>query len=335
MVIDEGSQMPVANASLASRYLDTHGRLTVAGDHLQLPPIITGVYPTPQAGEPKLYGSILECLLRDTATVKHEQPFIQAEATDDVVMTHDFTCKLRENFRMNDSLGRFTQLTYATNYVSQVPDRQLALDLQAVNTTVLQSTTATQQMTLRTIMSNKAALSVLCLTVDAIQTLGLTQEGMATVEANFVCEIYTLFAASSTYDAAAAVSKEIIIVTPHHVQRRAVTQALQSTHIQGANTVLVDTVEKTQGKTADLVIVCYGILNEAELERDFDFLFTPSRLNVSLSRARAKVVMIVGECLVRLPLHFVRSIKAQQGYKLFSQAITHAKAESGYYECEA
>jgi hypothetical protein len=94
---------------------------------------------------------------------------------------------------------------------------------------------------------------------------------MATVQANFVSEIYRLFAANSTYDDAAAVSKETIIVTPHHIQRRAVTQATQSTDIEGANTVLVDTVGKTQGKTADFVIVCYGIRKEAELERDCDY----------------------------------------------------------------
>eukprot|EP00953_Heterococcus_sp_UTEX-ZZ885_P028953 15424-Heterococcus_DN1.PRE.5 len=124
---------------------------------------------------------------------------------------------------------------------------------------------------------------------------------------------------------ASTIASSVIVVTPNHVQRRAVRQLFNA--MPTARAVLVETVENCQGKTADLVIMCYGILADTQLESCCDFLFTPSRLNVSLSRARAKVIVLAGDALVHVPARFIRDGKAQQGYKLFLHAIQHAKGQ--------
>src|SRR5581483_8931519 len=62
VVIDEGSQLKVGDAAVAVRRLRSGGRLVVAGDHRQLPPVVAGRYPEAD-GEPLLHRSILECLV--------------------------------------------------------------------------------------------------------------------------------------------------------------------------------------------------------------------------------------------------------------------------------
>ncbi len=61
-VIDEASQVRVPEASIPIGLVGPQGRLVLAGDHLQLPPIVVGVYPETQPGEPLLHRSIFEAL---------------------------------------------------------------------------------------------------------------------------------------------------------------------------------------------------------------------------------------------------------------------------------
>lgn len=61
VVIDEGSQLKVAEAAIALRRLRPGGRLLVSGDDRQVPPIVQGRHQVPE-GEPLLHRSILECL---------------------------------------------------------------------------------------------------------------------------------------------------------------------------------------------------------------------------------------------------------------------------------
>jgi hypothetical protein len=46
------------------------------------------------------------------------------------------------------------------------------------------------------------------------------------------------------------------------------------------------------------VVVCYGFADRAKLSAELDFVYTRSRLNVALSRAKQKVVIIVAESLL-------------------------------------
>jgi hypothetical protein len=86
MVVDEGSQVKVGEAAIPLLRLAEGGRLVIAGDDKQLPPIVVGAYPE-IAGEPLLHRSILEA-------IRHRDP-------DDVL-----TAPLLENWRMCDVPGR-------------------------------------------------------------------------------------------------------------------------------------------------------------------------------------------------------------------------------------
>jgi hypothetical protein len=300
-------------------------------DCQQLPPIIKGNYPVQQQGELKHYGSILECLLRDTAEVRQVRPFGSEVVGDDSVNVQQTLCtKLRENNRMNLSLAGFTQFTYGTDYQSQHPQRRLGINANQVAAVVLQGPPQ-QQTVLRNAISMDASINVINITVET-QAAAMTREDMAQIEASMVRDIFTLFSVLNNEQDPEKVAEQMIVVTPNHIQRRAVKQLLGA--IPEARSVLVNTVEVAQGKTADLVVLCYGIFSQPELERNCDFLLTPSRLNVSLSRARAKVIVLVGDCLIDVPAKFIRDKRAQQGYKLFLHAIQHSRSEHGYQELQ-
>ena len=52
VVVDEASQMRPAEAAVPVGLVAADGRLVLAGDDLQLPPVVQGAYPDPEPGEP-------------------------------------------------------------------------------------------------------------------------------------------------------------------------------------------------------------------------------------------------------------------------------------------
>ena len=114
VVIDEGSQLKVAGVRHRVRRLRAGGRLLVAGDHLQLPPIVQGAYPEPARAS--------RC-----STARSSRPSARRDADERPVMV-----TLLENFRMNGTLCRYpadrstTRDTTAPTTRSR--DRRLALD---------------------------------------------------------------------------------------------------------------------------------------------------------------------------------------------------------------
>ncbi len=139
VLIDEASQVRVPEAAVPVSLVGRTGRLVLAGDHLQLPPIVSGVYPEPPEGEPVLHRSIFEVVAgsRDApgegvAGIASTGDRAQA-ATAAPTEEHDrrrrddsaglplaaggLVQQLTENFRMNDVLTSFSAgLLYGSAY---------------------------------------------------------------------------------------------------------------------------------------------------------------------------------------------------------------------------
>jgi DNA replication ATP-dependent helicase Dna2 len=96
---------------------------------------------------------------------------------------------------------------------------------------------------------------------------------------------------------------EIGIVTPYRAQGRALRNALRSAlGPRAAREVVADTVERWQGQERELVIISLVSGDAVFLAAVAGFLFQPQRLNVAITRARTKLI-VVGPQADRLPRH--------------------------------
>jgi len=87
--------------------------------------------------------------------------------------------------------------------------------------------------------------------------------------------------------------REIGIVTPYRAQGRAVRTLLsRNLGFTTARSVVADTVERMQGQERELVILSLASGDEVFLGAVAEFFFQPQRLNVSITRAKSKLIVI-------------------------------------------
>ena len=60
---------------------------------------------------------------------------------------------------------------------------------------------------------------------------------------------------------------------------------------------LVDTVERLQGQDVDMIILSFAVSDKDYFDKINDFLLNPNRLNVMISRAKTKVVILASEVI--------------------------------------
>ena len=89
---------------------------------------------------------------------------------------------------------------------------------------------------------------------------------------------------------------EIGIMSPYRAQIREIKRALwEKTGEEVATSLFIDTVERMQGQEKDYIIYSMSNSNPAEVEDHLEFFYSPNRLNVALTRARVKCVVIANE----------------------------------------
>ncbi|GBG29846.1 Regulator of nonsense transcripts 1-like [Hondaea fermentalgiana] len=81
-----------------------------------------------------------------------------------------------------------------------------------------------------------------------------------------------------------------------------------------AAAIRVDTVEKAQGQTFDLVLVLYGIQSHRAIAREATFIFDERRLNVAISRARYRTIVLAGENLTEVSPRALIDPVVQRGW---------------------
>jgi DNA replication ATP-dependent helicase Dna2 len=91
--------------------------------------------------------------------------------------------------------------------------------------------------------------------------------------------------------------EEIGVVTPFRAQAGRIRQLLRLEFGASAvaRSITVDTVERFQGQERDVMIAALTASRPDFIDRLADFLFQPERLNVAVTRARLKTVLLVPE----------------------------------------
>jgi len=95
-------------------------------------------------------------------------------------------------------------------------------------------------------------------------------------------------------------SKDIAVITPFRKQSIIIQSKLKNLIPDLEEYPIIDTVEKVQGVSVEIVIVSYASNDRYAILRMSDFLFSPNRLNVSISRARSKVIMFASKYMMEI-----------------------------------
>ncbi|HYH79957.1 MAG TPA: AAA domain-containing protein [Longimicrobium sp.] len=266
VVLDEASQMKVADSLIALSSIRRGGRVLLCGDHRQLAPIVRGSYDA----ENPLFGS---------AFALFAQRFGR--------MT------LRESRRMNGPLVAYPRRTFYPGLVSVHPGRRLAVAPPAEGTEAMDAL-------IRDAFLRPEDSVVFC------TYSGYTATARNPFEARLAARIATLAraglrdpATGEPYTADGFREQGLAILSPHRAQNSAILHELARAGWAYGELPIVDTVERMQGNEREMILVSYAVADREYAEREAEFLLDPHRFNVAITRPRAKLVLLMSDQVLR------------------------------------
>ena len=157
-------------------------------------------------------------------------------------------------------------------------------------------------------------------------------QGRSPYEANIVAELINDLLSNGVQ------KNEIGILTPYRAQvreiKKAINQKVPSIDFKEGETLFVDTVDRMQGQERDYILYSMSNSHPLESKRRLDFFYSPNRLNVAITRAIKKCIVIanykvfdiIDEELVELPEF--KSIKPSlDTFKEYYRLTSKVKAE--------
>lgn len=262
--IDEASQLVLGHGLMALAGLAPAGRLVVAGDDQQLPPIRAG---RPVVLEGRELGGSLYTFMKSVGAPEFA---------------------LEETYRLNPPLTVFPERTfYPGRFVSRSPKR-LAL-----------KRGWDQGLDLLTKLALHPDLPLVVLLHD-----GPTAATMNPFEVRIVADLADALAARMAAEGSSVNEtgppadlwiSRLAIVSPHRAQNGAIRSALAPAIREGA---FVETVDRIQGKEREAVLLSYCVADPEFALTEGEFIFSPERLNVATTRAGCKLIVLVSRRLL-------------------------------------
>jgi hypothetical protein len=294
VVIDEASQLTAGQAVIAWRRLTPGGRFVVAGDPEQLPPIVAGAYPLVGA-EPPLHRSILECL-----------------RTGDPDGASGLVTPLLENWRMNAPLCAYPAASiYPPDYrpaTAAIATARLGIDPAAIGGPAAN---------LLRLLLDPGRPMVMCVFED----VHATRENPA--EAELATELAAALRAQSSATDDEFWREELFIVGPHHAQNRLIRHRLAD--VLQSDRSFVDTVDKMQGQECNTVIVSYGVSDVEYALGEQEFIYQRNRLNVAITRARHKTIVLISRRLLDPPIQALEQDAVADGISYMQGLVWHCE----------
>jgi len=280
VLVDEASQMKLPDSLLAFCASRPQSNIILAGDDMQLPPIVHGEYAEEQ-----------EYMLSSVfAFIRHQ---IQEATTQDSTLLQRRLFQLNENFRMNEPITAYSRdMLYNGNFQSAYPD--IRIQLYSSAGTIQDD--STQLLTDLLLDPDKPV--VLC---RYTPTMSYTARNP--IEAELVALLTTRLKDrlmdrenNIVYTPESFAKEGLGILSPHRAQNSTIRQLLTQRGFDfSVSPLLIDTVEKLQGKEREVILVSYGVADEEYATAEADFLLNRNRFNVALTRARCKVIVFCSE----------------------------------------
>lgn len=283
VLVDEASQMRLPDALVALGASRHHSNIILAGDDMQLPPIIHGVYPEEHE---HMLSSVFAFMRRQIEGADEAEPGVEARTI----------FQLEENFRMNEPLTAYPRhALYRGRFRSTRPEIKISTDpavdeaskeladilLHPERPVVLCWYDPPRSFTAR----NPVEAELIAFLADALgRTLLQEREGNP----------------PRPYNPQEFVRKGLAVLSPHRAQNSAIRQALARRGFGGAARPmpLVDTVEKMQGKEREVILVSYGVADEEYATAEAQFLLSRNRFNVAATRAERKLVVVCSSAVL-------------------------------------
>ena len=116
----------------------------------------------------------------------------------------------------------------------------------------------------------------------------------------------------------------LFIVSPHHAQIQAIRQSLSSGR-EWRTEPFVGTVDKMQGQECEAVVVSYGVSDAEYALGEREFIYSLNRLNVAVTRAKAKTVVFLPRPLVEPPIQAYEDDRIAEGVAFMQGLVRFAK----------
>ena len=129
---------------------------------------------------------------------------------------------------------------------------------------------------------------------------------------------------------------EIAVISPYRAQNRAIRDVIRSRLGESADELVVDTVERLQGQEREVVIVSLGASDPEFIRMQQDFLFTPNRLNVAITRARSKSILIGSPRVCNVESHDISILRGATMFRrleAYSRVVDVTRAADDTWSC--
>jgi superfamily I DNA and/or RNA helicase len=283
VLVDEASQMRLPDALVAFGASRQQSNIILAGDDMQLPPIIHGTYPEEHE---HMLSSVFAFMRRQIEAADVAEPSVDVRTI----------FQLEENFRMNEPLTAYPRRAlYRGRFRSTRPGIKISTDpaidiasegladilLHPERPAVLCWYESPRSFTAR----NPLEAELIALLADTLGRTLVRERKDGTLR---------------PYTPQEFVRRGLAVLSPHRAQNSAIRQALarRGFGIAERPMPLVDTVEKMQGKEREVILVSYGVADEEYATAEAQFLLSRNRFNVAATRAERKLVVLCSSAVL-------------------------------------
>lgn len=264
LLLDEASMCTLPTIFMSGAFIKDEAQVFISGDHRQMPPVQPHEWkdetrPSIQKFVPYLSTLNFYRYLRgeevDTISDENERVF------DSPNLEIDFV-RLEETYRCHREIAQFLKnQVYSKDSVNYHSHKEYTLQTEMNGTEGTNSVLDHDPMVVITHSENQS------------QQSNWTE---AQIIKSLLPHIPT------------PTDNSLGVVTPHNSQKGLIRNLVS----KKSN---VDTVERFQGQSRDSIIVSPAVSDPSYIRAEDDFLLNPNRINVAMSRARKKLIMIVPE----------------------------------------
>lgn len=273
VIVDESSQMTEPTTLLV---ISKGKKFILFGDHKQLPPVINLEQPENMKfpSDNKMYLNSLSQSLFERL-IKINENFAE-ELNDNSIKKPPASIMLNVQYRMNSRIAEFPSIQFYNDKLLSAPnnaERILDIDLKKVKDTCKEYLHPKRKIVFINVSS---------------KVISKENREEAKIVRNLVTELLKT-----------SISKnEIGIITPYKAQCALIRREIAGIIYQSSDSkgnIVVDTVERYQGGHKEVIIVSFTVSDNnmmSFLAEENDDVNLNRRLNVSLTRARSKIILI-------------------------------------------